>query len=191
LDVEKADFSDPAISDSLLMSWIAVGELAAVAPLIARYERPLFALMLRTLRDPAVAEDLLQETWIRVVRSAKSYDPSLPFNPWLFRIAWNLLRDAISRRETRAAREMPIDHATAIAHDATACRTAEERQQSEQLRATIAALPPRLAEAVVLKYFDELTEREVASRLGVPIGTVKSRLHHALRKLAVALEETR
>jgi RNA polymerase sigma-70 factor (ECF subfamily) len=172
-------------SDAYLMGSIANGESDAVRPLIERYQRPLFALLQRTLGRSGDVDDVAQETWIRVVRSARRYDPAQRFTGWLFAIAWNLVRDRWSKARTFADAELesiPSGLASAedevIAHD-----------RAGRLRDLIADLPDRLAETVFLRYFEELSEREVAARLGVPIGTVKSRIHNALHRLATAWGE--
>jgi RNA polymerase sigma-70 factor (ECF subfamily) len=161
------------------MGSIANGEADAVRPLIERYQRPLFALLRRALGGSADIEDVAQETWIRVVRSARRYDPQQRFTGWLFAIAWNLVRDRWSKTKSFAETElesMPSGRTSAeeevIAHD-----------RAQRLRDLVASLPDRLAEPVFLRYFEELSEREVAARLGVPVGTVKSRIHNALIRL--------
>lgn len=181
------DFDDPALSDASLMSWLAVGEDDALAPLIRRYQRPLMALLARGSGDRHEAEDLFQEIWMRVMRGARGYDPTLPFRPWLFTVAWNALRNAMRRQ--RDEHHVPLETAGAVAAWGDAHAAAEARQRDAMLRVVVEALPSRLAETVFLRYFEELSEREVAARTGVPVGTVKSRLHHALRRLAAALEE--
>ena len=180
------DPHDETATDGALVSWIAVGDDEALEPLIRRYEKPLMAVLIRASGDRSAAEDLFQETWIRVVRSAARFDPSLPFHPWLFKIAWNVLRTDLDRSSRR--RETPIDGAFEVASGSKAVDDEVlQRDEYRRTRELIAALPPKLAETLMLKYFEELTEKEVALRLGVPVGTVKSRLHNALRRLALAL----
>lgn len=173
-------------SDAVLLGRIANGESEPVAVLIHRYRRPLMNFLERT--SPCAAADLFQETWIRVVRSAASYDPAYRFTPWLFRIAWNLTRSDWARREREGYVEAAPNEALADQCDsaeAEMIRTERERR----IRTVIESLPPQQAEAVLLRYFEDLSERDMAQRLGVPAGTVKSRLHHALRRLAPALRE--
>jgi RNA polymerase sigma-70 factor (ECF subfamily) len=168
-----------AESDAFLMGSIANGEPDAVRPLIARYQRPLFAVLRRALAGSADVDDVAQETWIRVVRSARRYDPHQRFAGWLFAIAWNLVRDRWEKVKPIAdeeLEEMPSRHASAEDEVIS-------RDRARRLRDLVAALPDRLAEPVFLRYFEELTEREVAARLGVPVGTVKSRIHNALHRL--------
>jgi RNA polymerase sigma factor (sigma-70 family) len=186
--VSDFDPQDLATTDETLVAWIAVGSNTAVETLIRRYEKPLMAVLIRASGNRQAAEDLFQETWIRVVRSAARFDPSLPFRPWLFKIAWNVLRTDLDRSSRR--RETPIDGVFEVASDSKAVDDEVlQRDEYRRTRQLIAALPPKLAETLMLRYFEELTEKEVALRLGVPVGTVKSRLHNALRRLALALGE--
>ena len=164
------------------MGSIANGDADAVRPLIDRYQRALFALLRRALGRSTDVEDVAQETWIRVVRSAARYDPEQPFNRWLFAISWNLVRD-------RWARPAPVTD-TNLDTLPSAQSSAEDAviasDHARRLRDLVAELPDRLAAPVFLRYFEELSEREVAAHLGVPVGTVKSRLHYALARLAEA-----
>ena len=178
------DLSDQ--SDAFLMGSIANGDAEAVRPLIERYQRPLFALVQRALGTDADIEDIAQETWIRVVRSAHRYDPEQKFASWLFAIAWNLVRDRWSRRKaaTDDAGLESLPSARTSAED-----EAIARDRGERIRNLVASLPERLAAPVFLRYFEDLSEREVAARLRVPVGTVKSRLHNALNKLAAVWPE--
>jgi len=166
-------------SDAFLMGSIANGDSDAVRPLIERYQRPLFALLRRALAGAADVDDVAQETWIRVVRSARRYDPEQQFTGWLFTIAWNLVRDRWERSRTFADTELEsMPSGRTSAEDEVIAR-----DRARRLRDLVATLPNRLAETVFLRYFEELSEREVAARLGVPVGTVKSRIHNALHRL--------
>jgi len=182
-DLESAD-------DDLLMAYIADGSSECVAYLVARYRRALFSFLRRGTGGAPEAEDLFQETWVRVVRSAHTYDPEHRFSTWLFRIAWNQVRDYWRRRKTderssvRGLEDLgarPVDEPGAEEQ-----MLAQER--TRVVSAVVSSLPPLLAEAVWLRYFEELTEREMAQRLNVPAGTVKSRLHHGLKRLGELLE---
>jgi RNA polymerase sigma-70 factor, ECF subfamily len=172
-------------TDAHLAGCIANGDAEAAKALIDRYRRPLAAVLHRALGNSAEVDDVFQETWIRVVRSARRYDPEQRFSTWLFAIAWNLVKDRWSRR---------VEHDDAsLASIASNARSPEERaidnDRAERVRELVARLPERLSQAILLRYFDELSEREVAERLGVPVGTVKSRLHHGLKQLAAAVKE--
>jgi RNA polymerase sigma-70 factor (ECF subfamily) len=154
--------------------------------LIERYEKALAAVLQRALGSSPDVDDVFQETWIRVVRSAHRYDPTQRFSAWLFAIAWNLVKDRWARRAPQA------DEADLAAMASTE-RSPEERafanDRAERVREMVDRLPERLAQAILLRFFEELSEKEVAARLGVPVGTVKSRLHHGLRRLAEEMDE--
>jgi RNA polymerase sigma-70 factor, ECF subfamily len=159
------------------MGSIANGDAEAVRPLIERYKKPLAAVLQRALGSSPEVDDVFQETWIRVVRSAHRYDPTQRFSSWLFAIAWNLVKD-------RWARRAPIDDVD-MASMHSRERSPEERavdsDRAEQVRELVSRLPERLAQAILLRYFEELSESEVAERLGIPVGTVKSRIHNGLK----------
>lgn len=165
-------------SDAVLVAWLIEGDEDSLAELMMRYGATLCGMLRRVTQD---WEDVGQETWMRVVRHASKYDPTYAFSTWLFRIAWNL---ALSRRRKLLPwvnqESLPEPAAPDLHPEAQAL--AQER--SAAVREGIQGLPPQLAEAVLLRHFEELTEREMACRLGIPAGTVKSRLHHAHRRLA-------
>lgn len=161
------------------MGLIVNGDAEAVRPLIERYQRPLAALLQRALGRSPEVDDLFQETWIRVVRSAHRYDPAQRFSAWLFAIAWNLVKDRWARRVVTA----DVDLAAFASPERSPEERAMESDRAERVREMVARLPERLAQAILLRYFEELSEKEVAERLGIAVGTVKSRIHHGLRKM--------
>ena len=164
------------MTDAHLIGRIVNGDADAVRPLMERHRRPLAAMLHRALGSDA--EDVFQETWIRVVRSAHRYDPEQRFGAWLFAIAWNLVKDRWSRR---AVMSEDVDLASMASPDRTPEEHAVESDRAERVRDVVARLPERLAQAILLRYFEDLSEKEVAERLGIPVGTVKSRIHHGLR----------
>ena len=172
------------MNDAYLVGSIVNGDTDAVRPLIERYEKPLAAVLQRALGASPDVDDVFQETWIRVVRSAHRYDPAQRFSAWLFAIAWNLVKDRWAKRVPVA----DVDLALMASREPSPEERAVEADQAEQLRELVARLPERLAQAILLRYFEELSEREVADRLGIPVGTVKSRIHNGL-KLMRELDE--
>jgi RNA polymerase sigma-70 factor (ECF subfamily) len=162
-------------ADETLMAAVAAGDGAALEVLCRRWEAPLFRLLARQTGGRDV-DDLYQETWLRVVRGARGFAPGRPFRPWLFRIAVNCARDWQRRR-----RVDPLAHAEAP----DAAPPGPERHADAALDAArlLAALPPAQRDVVVLRYYHDLPEAEVAEVLGCPRGTVKSRLHHAIARL--------
>jgi len=175
---------DGRASDEALCRALARGEEGALRVLVERHRNRVYGLLLRSTGNHADADDLFQEVWIRVVRAAADFDPAQRFVPWLHRIALNLVRDAARRRAARpwsvtgdGALPEPGDEAPAPDAQVVA------GQEAAALHRAIAALPEGQREVLVLRYIEGLGEREVAEAAGIPPGTVKSRLHHAMRNL--------
>jgi len=174
----------PQCTDAQLVGWMINGREGCVGELMARYSPAVGSLLRRLTGDSPDWEDLVQETWIKVVRHGARYNPDYAFATWLFRIAWNLAKD---HRNTHRMETSPPDpglHPDSAPHpEAVAMASAQRARLAEGLR----SLPPGLGELLALRYFEDLTERELAARLEIPQGTVKSRLHTAHRKLAALL----
>lgn len=175
-------------TDARLVAWIIDGRTDGVRELMGRYGRALRAVLRRTLGEDPDLEDLCQESWLRVIRHAQTYDPTYAFSTWIFRIAWNLAQDRLRKRSRGGgqpadlhAMDGHVDPAPAVDDQILA------RERDHALRSHIAALPDHLRETLMLRYFEDLSEREVADRLNVPTGTVKSRLHAAHHRLALLL----
>jgi len=171
------------------------GDLNALSELISRYQNRLYRYMLCIVRQPAEAEDLFQETWLRVVEKILSFDASRNFDAWLFRLARNLAIDHLRRvrpqsldeplansghSETMADRipskdDTPLDHALA----------AERRTE---IREAMAGLPMIYREVLTLRFEEEMKIEEIAQVIAVPISTAKSRLRRSLEQLRYALE---
>lgn len=182
------------LADEAIVARLAVGDDAAFGELVDRHRATVYGVLRRAVASSADADDLFQETWLRVVRGASRFDPSRPFTPWLRQVATNAAMDWLRRRQARpplATRDDEQAHGAADVPLADAALGHGGDLRAAQ--AAMANLPPRLREALLLRYFDDLSEREMAARLAVPAGTVKSRLHHALAALRATLrpdEET-
>ncbi|MGE5560813.1 MAG: RNA polymerase sigma factor [Chloroflexota bacterium] len=167
------------VSDEALLRQVHAGDEDAMAALVRRYHARLHGFIFRYTQDLQLTQDLVQETFLRVIRARDSEPQS--FAPWLFRVALNLCRDqaksAYQRREQPAAMEEMDWHATDADSD-----PAVIAEQAE-VRAAVAALPPGQREVLLLHYFEGWTLQEVASALGTPLGTVKSRLFSGLKRL--------
>jgi RNA polymerase sigma-70 factor (ECF subfamily) len=163
--------------DEDLVERVAQGETGALDVLLRRYERPLNAFLHRRTGGLDV-EDLYQETWMRVVRAAPGFDSKRRFSTWLFEIAANLCRDWWRRRPPEA-----IASETADVADPSRAGSARV-DDTMTVEALLAKLPDAQREAVVLRYWHDFSEAELSEILGCPRGTVKSRLHAALARLA-------
>jgi RNA polymerase sigma-70 factor (ECF subfamily) len=175
-------------SDEELFGAVARGDGDALAELCRRYERPLFQFLHRHtgghIRELDV-EDLYQETWLRALRAAARFDPSRRFSTWLFQIAVNLCRD-----QWRRAAPVPVD-ADTPEPPAHGPGTAPVTEASIDVRRLLAVLPEAQRSAVLLRYYHDLSEEEVAVILGCPRGTVKSRLHQAMARLLALARDGR
>jgi RNA polymerase sigma-70 factor, ECF subfamily len=163
-------------SDEDLVGRLVDGDELALRELLRRYERPLANFIHRHTNGRDV-EDLYQETWLRVVRHAQRFDRRRRFSTWLFQIAVNLCRDW--HRRPPADPVPPADRAGNDELSATEARVDVAR--------LLAALPEPQREVVLLRYYEDLTEDEVAQILECPKGTVKSRLHNALLRLTAVV----
>lgn len=172
-------------TDEVLCQAVARNDERALRLLLERWRQRMYALLVRSTGSTADAEDLFQELWIRVVRAAPDFDPSLRFSTWLYRIAINLTRDAARRRGAAAFAEVTRDGELPDGRDENPLPDAAAvgAQEADALRRAIATLPAGQREVLVLRYLEGLGEVEVAEAAGIPPGTVKSRLHHAVRNL--------
>ena len=178
--------------DGSTLARAQAGDPAACTALVERYERPVFALLHRmgAGKMPAAAvEDLAQETFLRVFRALGRFDPSGParLSTWILSIATRLSLDA-ARRGPPAAE--PIEaHVDTLVTPPDAEETLERRRLGEALRDAAAVLSPEQRATVLLSYAHGLDQAEIASALGVPLGTVKSRLSRARAAMVRALSE--
>ncbi len=179
-------------SDEALMKAYQQGDAEAMDTLIRRHASPLFGYLVRMTRDPTAAEDLFQETFLRVSRKRSSFSGSGPFKSWLFSIATNVALDAIRRRDRRPTEVSLDDEEPALGRvaDLLADRRpgpAAETAQNEQaalVREAVDGLPPRQRAALMLAFFEGLTYPEVARSMGCAVGTVKTQISRALVTLA-------
>ncbi len=178
------DATPPQPSDAALVAGVIEGEDASLETLMGRYSGALKGVLQRVLGPGPEWEDVAQETWMRVIRYAHRYDPTYAFSTWLFRMAWNVALTRIGKRPPEIQDPEAFEFQDDAPHPEAGLL---QHERDEELHSSIASLPPALAEAVLLRHFEELSERDMSIRLGIPAGTVKSRLHHAHRRLALLL----
>jgi len=164
----------------------------AFPTLVRRYERPLYNFFVRSLRNPATAEECFQETCLRCFRGLATFDPESPvanFRAWVYRIALHLIRD--EQRKPAFRRALALEEEFGL--DAEADRapspedTASWTQQRARVRRAVTHLPDLAREVVVLHQYQGLSYPEIAEVLNIPLGTVKSRMHTALGELRKVL----
>jgi RNA polymerase sigma-70 factor (ECF subfamily) len=180
-------------TDQDLIRLYRAGREEAFAVLVHRYERELFFFLLRFVGDRAPAEDVFQETCLQVHLSIESFDLQRPFKPWLFTISANKARDYLRRTKQRqtvslSAGDEQGDGGQVIdlidAQFPTPDEHADSAETQRLVRETIAALPEHMKEILLMAYFHHVPYKDIAQNLGIPLGTVKSRLHAAVASFA-------
>lgn len=175
--------------DGQLIARVRDGDIQALGELYRRHKTRVYRTAMAITHDERMAEDILQETFLRIHRYADSFDQSQPFEPWLYRVTVNLAYSWINR----AKRWVHFFQGTLERlrapdrHDPE--RVAEDREQIAILQRAINALPDSHRVAVILYYLEGLSVSDVAYALNVPEGTVKSRLYYAREKLRKAITE--
>lgn len=187
--------------EELLLDYRNSANPNAFRELLHRYERELFSYLCRYLRDENLAEEVFQAVFMRVHEKARMFDEGRAFRPWLYSIATHQAIDALrkaGRRRTTSLDtvhgEVEMDGTTLLEllEDRTGTPLAqlEERERSAWARQAVDDLPQYLRDVVLLVYFQGLKFREAADALGIPLGTVKSRMHQALVRLNAAWRRT-
>jgi RNA polymerase sigma-70 factor, ECF subfamily len=185
-------------SDPEVVAWAKQGHEAAFRELVRRYERPVFSLLYRMVRDRALAEDLAQETFIKVLNAIGSYNPQFKFSSWIFKIANNAAIDHLRRRELDTLSLDGSPHAeTPEAMQATALQigarqetpldTVEAKELGSEIEAAIGRLRPEYRSCILLRHVEGRAYEEIAEILDLPLGTVKTYIHRARNELRVAL----
>lgn len=183
--------------EDLLIEYRLTGSSAVFETLVKRYERELFNYLRRYLNSQSLAEDAFQATFMQVHLKCGLYDTERKVRPWLYTIAINQAID-IQRRNARHPL-VSLDRSNRIEQDqcgglaemlsgreSEPSAGVEMGERKEWIRTAVSALPEQLRSAVKLVYFRGLKYREAADRLHVPVGTVKSRLHSAVKRLGEA-----
>jgi RNA polymerase sigma-70 factor (ECF subfamily) len=173
-------------SDAELLAQVADGDHGAFEELHRRYARPVLGIALRRMGDRGRAEDATQDTFASVWRSAARYDPSRgKATSWLFTVARNAIVDGLRRRQDATVAEPP----DVPAGDPGPDEAAESEWVSWRVHRALETLPPQERTLVELAYWSGLSQSEIAERLAIPLGTVKTRTRSALHRLADELGE--
>ena len=176
---------DGPLSDERLLALFVSGEDEALGELARRYEGLLLGLCTGMLGDRALAMEAVQETWLRVIRHSRTYDGRASVKTWVYQIAMNRCRDLGRARSSSKNRERVHHDRLEDARRAHVIPTASSIDP--KLEAAVGALEEHQRETVILCYHRGLTHRQAAEVLGVPMGTIKSRLNKALEKLRESL----
>jgi RNA polymerase sigma-70 factor (ECF subfamily) len=179
-------------SNEQLMADLMAGRRAALADLVERHYAPVLAYLYRfTGGDRPLAEDLTQETFATLLRQA-SFRPDRPFKPWLYAVATNLARDHFKSAAVRHAAPEGEDALLDVLDRAPGPEDgALAAEEAATVAAAVASLPEEYRAALLLRFYHGLTLHEIAESLGVPLGTVKSRLSVGTRRLRDLLRPAR
>jgi RNA polymerase sigma-70 factor (ECF subfamily) len=183
------------MNDVELMKRYAAGDEGAFQELVSQYKDSLYAFLRRFLNDRDLVDDVFQETFMQLYVSRDTFDQSKPLRPWLFTIAANKAKDALRRSQRVVAtnlgslfdsEEHSIDDVlNTLDHDDRAPYDDLVREETAaQVKRVIARMPARLREILILAYFHKFPYAEISGILGIPVGTVKSRLHLAVNRFA-------
>ncbi len=178
--------------DEILLARHLAGEAGAFDALVRRYAEELYRFLLKMVNNPSAAEDLVQEAFLQVHSAAATFDPERSFKPWLYTIAANKARDHMRSRGRRRELSLePPDEDDASPSGRAAESAAGQSADAEesdvrraQVRRLIEQMPEHLRLILMLGYYQQLPYAEIAEILGIPVGTVKSRLHAAVGHFA-------
>ena len=177
------------------VSQLRRGDLDALSALVARYQNRLYRYLLRLVRNPADADDLFQQTWIRVAEQIRRYDPNRNFDAWLFTLARHLAIDFLRRRHPASLDEPPADDphgetmlAKLSAKEPPPLDGILERERGSRLAECVSGLPIHYREVLSLRFEEEMKLEDIAVVLNAPLSTVKTRLRRGLDNLRNSME---
>jgi RNA polymerase sigma-70 factor (ECF subfamily) len=195
-----SELADGPLDDRDLARQAAAGREDAFRELLRRYERPVFSLVYRMVRDRELAEDLAQEAFIRAFRAIDSYDPSYKFSNWIFKIANNRVIDHLRKRRLDTLSIHGSPHA--LPGDGRSGTEwslqdpgerpdayVEHRELGDRIEAAIGELRPEYRSVILLRHVEGRSYDEIADLLELPLGTVKTYIHRARSELREALDD--
>jgi RNA polymerase sigma-70 factor (ECF subfamily) len=193
-----SDLDLASMPDADIVALAQQGREAAYRELVRRYERPVFSLVYRMVRDRETAEDLAQDTFVKVLNNVERYRPEFKFSSWLFKIANNVAIDHLRRRQLDTISTDGSRHATTASEvEATSFDVVEPGQNAlEQLTSrelglaierAVGHLRPLYRACILLRHVEGRSYEEIAQTLDLPLGTVKTYIHRARHELRNAL----
>ncbi|HEX4934704.1 MAG TPA: sigma-70 family RNA polymerase sigma factor, partial [Gemmatimonadaceae bacterium] len=190
------------LPDADLVSLAQEGRESAYRELVRRYERPVFSLIFRMVRDREVAEDLSQDAFIKVLNHIDKYRPEFKLSSWLFKIANNVAIDHLRKRQLETvsidgsphaltAAEVEATSFDVVAQQESALEEMEARELGSAIERAIQKLRPEYRACIMLRHVEGRSYEEIAATLDLPLGTVKTYIHRARHQLRDALEGLR
>lgn len=177
------------IADELLARRIQQGDSSAIGGIVERHYDSLLGYLYRmTGGDRPLAEDLVQDTFVRALRSIAQYQHPRPFKPWLYAIATNLARNHYKSADQRYTQNAD-DDLPEVADDHAIDEPLTAQEDAQAVIDALRALPDHQREVIILYYYQSLNMNEIAEALHIPLGTVKSRLSIGITRLRAAIKE--
>ena len=178
------------------------GRDTAFRELVRRYERPVFSLIFRMVRNRETAEDLSQDTFVKVLNHIDRYSPEFKFSSWLFKIANNVAIDHLRKRQldvismdgaayANSSAEVEATSFDVAVRQESALEEMAAREMGGAIEAAIARLRPEYRSCIMLRHVEGRSYEEIAATLDLPLGTVKTYIHRARHELRKALEDRR
>ena len=190
------------LGDREVVALAKAGKEAAYRELLSRYERPVFSLIYRMVRDRALAEDLAQETFVKVLNALDTYRPEFKFSSWIFKIANNAAIDQLRKHElntlsldgapgARTAEEVEATALQAVDRTESPLAELESRELGAAIEQAIGKLRPEYRTAILLRHVEGRAYEEIAEVMDLPLGTVKTYIHRARLELREYLAHLR
>jgi RNA polymerase sigma-70 factor (ECF subfamily) len=190
------------LPDADLVALAQQGREAAYRELVRRYERPVFSLIFRMVRDREVAEDLTQDSFIKVLNHIDRYRPEFKLSSWLFKIANNVAIDFLRKRQLEtvsidgsphaaSAAEIEATSFDVVARQESALEEMEAKELGSAIERAIERLRPEYRSCIMLRHVEGRSYEEIAATLDLPLGTVKTYIHRARHELRQHLEHLR
>ena len=198
---EAAASTTTASDEELLLRYRDHRDQAAFDALVHRYERELYSYLRRYTGDESLAEEVFQATFVKLYQKSHLFEPGRRLRPWLYSIATYQAIDALRSAGRRQAYSLDAEHGRTgedspglvqllVDRSPSPLDRLEEEERKNWIHAAVDQLPDDLRSVLILAYFQGLKYREVADVLGIPLGTVKSRMHAALARLTAAWKQT-
>jgi len=189
-------------TDPDLIALARKGSEKAYRELLGRYQRPVFSLVYRMVRDRELAEDIAQETFVKVFNHLGSYNPKYKFSSWIFKIASNLAIDHLRKKEPQtisldgsrnatSAEQIEATSITVESRDENPEQFLEAKELGAEIEQAIGQLRPEYRTATLLRHVEGRPYEEIAEIMDVPLGTVKTYIHRARTELKVTLAHLR
>lgn len=190
------------LPDADVVALAQQGRDSAFRELVRRYERPVYSLIYRMVRDREMSEDLAQDTFIKVLNHIDRYRPEFKLSSWLFKIANNVAIDHLRKRQldtvsmdgsphAASAAEVEATSFDVVIHQESALDELEARELGSSIERAIARLRPEYRACIMLRHVEGRSYEEIAATLDLPLGTVKTYIHRARHELRDSLQHLR